>query len=58
MSTNDQNNPLGQGMAMLDNNKDWPQHLHNNRKPKLKKQRKRVDDKMKGGETKRVNYRQ
>ena len=57
MSTNDQNKSLGRGRAMLDNNKDYPEHLHNNIKPSLKKQRKKVDDKMKGGKTKRVNCR-
>ena len=51
--TNDQNKSLRQGRAMLDNNKDCPEHLHINLKPRLKKQRKRVGDKMKGGETKK-----
>ena len=57
MSTNDQNKSLRQGRAMLDNNKEFPKYLHRNIKPRLKKQRKRVDDKMKGGEPKRVNCR-
>ena len=57
MSTNDQNKSLGRGRAMLDNNKYFPEHLYINIKPRLKKQRKRLYDKMKGGETKRVNCR-
>ena len=57
MSTNDQNKSLGWGREMIHNNKECQDHLHNNIKPRLKKQRKRVDDKMKGGETKRVNCR-
>ena len=57
MSRTDHNKSLGRGRTMLDNNKDYPEHLHNNIKPSLKKQRKKVDDKMKGGKTKRVNCR-